>query len=228
MKLTKKAAIVLLSVSVLSACSNDKLMEEVEKTKKKNSEKQELQDQNKEELDKKQKEIIESNEKPIEDVIKESEMDKSKVISDGTNVKIKDNYTDENELAIYVGKVLFEFYTFSQSPEDFYQFLKDYGSPRIHEETVKDKDTGVLIFENVQSIYKQQKIQQESYVLSKVMLSKNKKEGYFYRKIKSNKGDEYYITSLVKENGVWKYSEDSPSPPFEVEEEKVLDENKGE
>ena len=47
-----------------------------------------------------------------------------------------------------------------------------------------------------------------------VNLDRFKRQGYFYRKVLSTEGINYFITSIYKEDGAWKYITDEPSDPF--------------
>lgn len=220
-----KLVVLLTSVSVLFACSDSKFVEEGEKNV--NASKVVVKEREKElkELEKKQKEIYEEMEKPLDEVIQENELDSLEIMED-TNVTTKEYYEDENEFGKFVGQVLIDFQNLTISPEDYYNFMDHHASKKAKAEMVEKKEEQIRVYNNIQTIFKNQKVKRESYVLSKVTLIQSQKEGYFYRKVSTDKGDEYFITTIVSEDGVWKYEQDQPSPPFIIDN--VMAEEKGE
>jgi len=221
----KSIAVLLTTVSVLFACSNSKFVEEGEKNVNAgNAEVKEREKQLKE-LEEKQKKIYEDMEKPLDEVIQENELD-SKELMEDTTVAIKASYEDENEFGKLVGQVLYNFHNQTISTEDYYNFMNQYASKNAKGEMAKNKEDQIMVYDNIQTIFKNQKIKREAYSLSKVTLTESHKEGYFYRKVTTDKGDEYFITTIVNEDGVWKFDQDHPSPPFIIED--VMLEEKGE
>jgi len=220
-----KLIVLFTTVSVLFACSESKFVEEGEKNV--NAGEAEVKEREKElkELDQKQKEIYEDMEKPLDEVIQENELD-SKELMENTTVATKDSYDDENEFGKLVGQVLYNFQNLTISPEEYLNFMNQYASKNAKAEMVEKKEEQIAVFTSIQAIFKNQKVKRESYVLSKVTLTESQREGYFYRKVSTDKGDEYFITTIVNEDGVWKFDQDQPSPPFIIED--VMVEEKGE
>lgn len=204
-------------VILLSSCSN-KLVDEAIKTQEMNQIKIEEEEIKLEEEKEEQRELYKSMEKPLEEVIQENALDQKKVINQEEDISEKTNFTDETEFALYVSSVLFDFRNGTISPEEYFSFLSKHSAKDIKKEFPTDKETALLIYSNIQSLFKDNDIKPESYITSEVTLNASKKEGHFYRKILTNKGEEFYITTIVKEDGQWKFSDDSPSPPFEIQE----------
>lgn len=203
----------------LTAC-NDKLVQEAKKTDQNNALATEEKKRDQEDLEKKQEEILKELEKPIDEVISNNELDQVDLLS-LSNFQVKDSYENPSELAIHAGETLFRFYKGDMDPEEFYQFLMKYGSESMRAD-LQDKENSILIFENVQSLYREKNPGIDSFVITTPILSGTKKEAYFYRKVVSKTSEEFNISTLVLEDGAWKFKEDSPSPPFEISKEEEL------
>lgn len=205
------SSLLLLSIS-LYGCAQDSLVKEAQKTDQEN--KQKLVEKNKKEaaVSKKEETIYKKMKKPINEVIKENNLDTEKVI--GKNVLKKDKYTDPKEMAKYTGMILNKFYSLQITPQEFYDFIHLYGSKDANK-ALPHKEDAISVLSVIQSQFKVQGIDYKDYILTDVTLNKMQNEAYFYRKSVSKSGEIYNITTLVKEDGVWKYQEDSPSPPFD-------------
>ncbi|MDC3424289.1 hypothetical protein NC797_07175 [Aquibacillus sp. 3ASR75-11] len=210
----KGISIWLLTIILLVGCNSDKL---VDKAKEMNSTNDETNQKVEKELKEKNEELYKQLERPLDEVIQDNDLDQVEVIKNEEDVQVKTSYSNANEFAKYAGKQLYMFQTLELTPNGFYEFLKSHASSSRLKKMVKEKDSAILVFTNVQSLYKQNGTP-NSYQLSKVNFNRNKREGYFYRKIIKNTTEEFYITTIVKEDGVWKFEEDSPSPPFEIKE----------
>lgn len=216
-----KRAILTLSVTAiaLTAC-NDKIVQEANNTSENNEIEVKEKQKKDEELQKKQEEILKDLEKPLDEVISNNELDQVTLLP-LSETEMKETYKNPSELAIHVSDVLFKFYKGELTPEEFYQFLKKYGSKSV-KENLTDKENSIIIYQNVQSLYREKNPDIESFVITEPVLSGSKKEAYFYRKVTSPLGEEYNVTTLVLEGGSWKFLEDSPSPPFEILKEDEL------
>lgn len=205
------SSLLMLSIS-LYGCAQDSLVKEAQKTEQENKQKLEEKNRNVAAVSKKEETIYKKMEKPIDEVIKEDNLDKEKVID--KNVLKKDEFTDPKEMAKYTGVILNKFYSLQITPQEFYDFIQLYGSKDAIK-ALPQKEDALNVLSVIQSQFKDQGIDYKDYVITDVTLNKMKDEAYFYRKSITKSGKIYNITTLVKENGIWKYQEDSPSPPFD-------------
>jgi hypothetical protein len=196
----------------LSGCAGDSFTEGAKKTESKNIEAKKEKKKKETDKAKNQKEFYKNLEKPMGEVIKENDLDHVKLM-DSIEFTQKDQYDDVNEFAKYAGHMLYQFYTLQVTPAQYYDFLKKYGSKNNLKKIPTEEDA-INILTSLQDMFKKQNITGENYVLSEVVFDRLKREGHFYRKVLTTNGEEYFITTMVKENGHWKYDEDSPSPPF--------------
>jgi hypothetical protein len=200
----------LFSGLLLVGCSNDEFKEEVEKVKKENKQLSEEQQSAKDqkELEKFYKQF----EKPINELLPNTQLDEVQVV-EPTEVVKRDKYEDGNEFSNFVAQVLYQFYTLQISPEDYYTFLQKYGSENTLKNLPKNENA-ITALTTIQDMYKNQNINGDSYVLTKVVYDRFKTEGHFYRKVITTNGEEYFITTIVKEKNGWKYENDEPAPPY--------------
>lgn len=206
------------SFSIVGGCSNDNFEKEAERVKKVKEESK-VDSNAEKEKEKKQEKMYKDMEKPLDEVILENDLDSVKEMANNEVVK-KDHYEDPNEFAKYAANVLYGFYTASITPEQYYEFQKLYGSKDMVDELPTEKDA-IVILTTIQDMYKKQNITGEEYTLTQVELDHLQREGTFYRKVLTTNGEEYFITSIKKEDKGWKFVEDSPSPPYtEMEEQK--------
>ncbi|EFV74562.1 hypothetical protein MKY20_24915 [Cytobacillus sp. FSL W8-0315] len=171
--------------------------------------------------EKKQGELKDSKEKeeqerPVNEVVYENELDTLKEV-ENLDYKNLEEYKDAAEFSKFVADALYKFYTVQLSPENYYEFLLQYGTESV-KESLPSKDDAVTVFSSLQDLYLKQNINGESYTLTNVTFNRLKNEGSFYRKVLTTNGEEYFISIIQKENGVWKYADDSPSPPYEVQD----------
>jgi len=158
-----------------------------------------------------------------EEIVQENKFEEA-VVQENIEVEHKDAYHDPDEFSKFVAEILFNFYNRGIKAENYYEFLLKYGSESVIE-NLPTKEDAIAVYESIQSHYHEQNIMLDSYQITEVKLNHSETEGYFYRKVISTNGTEYFISTIVKENGVWKFLEDGPSPPFEeVENEKYIDE----
>lgn len=159
-------------------------------------------------------EFYKEYEKPILDSLQENELDELEEIDKNESVSKEINEKDPELFAQYVATILFSFENGELKAEQYYDFLSKYGSEKVVNDLPKDKHDGVHIFENIQELYKESNSAANDYTLSKLQYSQGKVEAYFYRKVLRDKKEEFYITTIVKEGGIWKFSDDSPSAPY--------------
>lgn len=195
---------------ILIGCSNSAFEKEEQRVKKIKDETLMADDETKKE--KKQDNVYKELEKPLEEVILENDLDPRSEV-ESTQVAKKEHYEDANEFAKYAAGILYEFYTITISPEEYYEFLMNYGSKEVIKE-LPTKNDAIVILTTLQDMFKKQNITGETYTLTNVELDRFKRNGTFYRKVLTTNGEEYFITSITKENKGWKYVEDSPSPPY--------------
>lgn len=208
---------------LLSACTEDELVKKAMEMKEE-QDKEEIAAENEEKkVAEKQKEILENLEKPINEVLKDNELEKQDILNEENSITVKESFSDPTDFARLTGKMLFEFNNSSITPEEYYTFLEKFGSKQVYEDLLKDKKNAIMIFENIQNIMKEQRVENSSYVLTQISLNQNGKEAYFYRKVSSDNEDQYYITTLVLEGVEWKYDSDEPSLPFEEDSEKIIE-----
>jgi hypothetical protein len=212
MRIRKKAMIpFVLGCVLLSGCSNG-FTDEVKKNEMKNQEIQKEKKQKEDAKNKAQTDFYKGKEKPLNEVVKENDLDTVKVMSTIDYVE-QDQYQDANEFAKYVAHMLYGYYTLQVSPEQYYSFLQKYGSDASLKKLPTEKDA-LTVIASVQDMFKKQNITGESYVLTEVTFNRMKNEGMFYRKVLTTNGEQYFATTIVKENGQWKFDEDGPAPPF--------------
>ncbi|RHW35976.1 hypothetical protein D1B31_17970 [Neobacillus notoginsengisoli] len=227
MKYKKRIFTSFLAASLLlTGCFNSKFEEEAKRVKQKKEELQKEEKANKSKSQKEEVDFYKKLEKPLEETILENDLDEVKEM-DTKEVQEKPVFEDGTEFAQYTGKVLYEFYTQQITPEEYYKFLKSYGSISVNEELPTEKDA-LTILATIQDMFKKQNITGDGYKITQVEFNHSKRNGTFYRKVTTTNGEEYFLTSIIKENGGWKYVEDSPSPPYslsDAEEGQAEDEN---
>jgi outer membrane murein-binding lipoprotein Lpp len=205
-----------LSSLVVAGCNN-KIVKEAEDVSESNKKLETNVAEKQEEKEKKAQDLYKDLEKPIDEVVEAVEKEKMKQVD--TNVVEKASYEDPNEFSKKVAKVLYEFTTGKMSSENYYEFQKASASKSYIEQYLPEEKEGLLFVKNVQSLLIQKTPELEDrYTLTQVSINRTKTEGHFYRELTTIKGEKlYYISTIVKEDGVWKFQDDSPSPPFEKE-----------
>lgn len=205
-----------LATLLVTGCNN-KIVKEAEDVSESNKKLETSVAEEQEEKEKKVKDLYKDLEKPIDEVVEAVEKEKMKQVD--TKVIEKEFYEDPNEFSKKVAKVLYEFTTGEMSSEGYYEFLKANASNSYIEQYLPEKKEGLLFVKNVQSLLIQKTPElEDKYILTQVSINRTKTEGHFYRELTTVKGEKmYYISTIVKEDGVWKYQDDSPSPPFEKE-----------
>ncbi|MGG1594773.1 hypothetical protein [Terribacillus saccharophilus] len=199
-----------LTLVFLVGCS-DSFVEKAKETQGKQVEDNETEDiKSEQELENFYKEY----EKPISDSLQENDLDELEEIEKNESVSKDINEKDPELFAQYVAAILFSFENGELKAEQYYEFLSKYGSDKVVADLPKDKHDGVHIFESIQELYKESNPAAKDYTLSKLQYSQGKVEAYFYRKVLRDKKEEFYITTIVKEDGIWKFSDDSPSAPY--------------
>jgi hypothetical protein len=214
MKCIIKLSIGILTIFSLVGCS-DSFTENAMKVNENNLKEQKSSEEAAKKQQEKQKELYKSMEKPLKEVIKENDLDKKNLLT--KKLVVQEEYTDEKEFAKYVGKILFDLHHSKISPEEYYKFLQKYGSQNA-KNAMPTKEDAIALLSGIQDYYKSKQIIGHEYFISDVTLNKTKREGYFYRKVITNIGEEYFITTIVKEGEKWKFEEDSPSAPFEIQQ----------
>ncbi|NRD81111.1 hypothetical protein HPT25_27860 [Bacillus sp. BRMEA1] len=210
----------LLGVSIgstifLAGCSQDafskKANDEINRNKMAVDKRKEEQEKSKDDANK----IYKKLEKPISEDIKEIDKDK-RTEQNISNIPMKDTYSDPNEMALRISKEIFDFSTGKTDVNQYYDFLMKYGSKTFIQEFLPNEEKGKSFLTNVQEAIKSQKGYGIKYTITTVDLNKAEDEGNFYRKVTLNTNEEaYFITTIVNENGSWKFSEDNPSPPYQ-------------
>jgi len=203
---------VLTATVLLFGCA-DSFVEEARKQHEESQKQKEEEMQIEKEKEREQKEFYEDIESPVEEIVEENKIDVV-AIQKPMDIVEKEQYDDPNEFSQYVSKILYEFYTLKLSPEKYYDFLIKYAS----EETKKQlpsAENATTVYSAIQDLFRQQSIKGEGYEISEVVFDRFKRSGYFYRKLSTTNGNEYYITTITLEKDGWKFVDDSPSPPFE-------------
>ncbi|WP_157076603.1 hypothetical protein [Sutcliffiella cohnii] len=202
----------LMLVVLLTGCLNDRIVQEA---KNKNQSKEESSNEELVPQSSDEEEKVDEITKTIEEALEEIEKDKRTIIPG--EFEIKDKYDDETEFAGFVSEQLFKFYNLDLSPKAYYEFLIKHGSTRMKEEleVLNNEIDGIAFLTNIQGLMKDRELAGSHYEITEVELNGGKSEAHFYRKVMAYGNASYYITTIVKENGVWKYLEDSPSPPFD-------------
>ncbi|MEN0651317.1 hypothetical protein NSQ82_20295 [Caldifermentibacillus hisashii] len=205
--------IIIASMLLVNGCSDGKFIEEAKQTKEQNQKAQVNKEKEEKERVAREKELYESMEKPIDEVIQENDLDKVELNSDN-NIKEMSTYEDANEFSKYAAKILYDFYTSQIDPKGYYDFIKNYASKETIAELPSEADA-INLYSTLQNMYKQKNITGDGYIITNVIYDSNQRGGYFYRKLTTTNGVEYFITTITKEGDGWKFVEDSPSPPFE-------------
>lgn len=210
MKYQLKVFSALVATSLFLTACNSKFDEEAERVNKLKNEAKETssKDSDQEQLKEQYKEM----EKPLDEVIMENDLDKVQEVP-SIEVEVKSEYQDPVEFSKFVSQKLYNFYISQITPEEYYKFLTEYGSERVISELPTEKDA-ISILKSIQDMFKQQNITGESYTLTNIALNRLKNEGSFYRKVITTNGDEYFVTIIKKEDGLWKYEDDGPAPPY--------------
>lgn len=214
-----------LAALVLSGCGQNKISEETKKVDDQNKKNEQKVDANKGKTLVQQEKFYKKYEKPIDQSVKEVNADKVQVITQRDVTQPLPEYKDPVEFAKYTGKILYGFYTLQISPEQYYQFLKQYGSTSVIKSLPSEEDS-IKVFTSLQEMFKKKNTEGKDYELTVPVLDRLKQEGHFYRKTTTIQGDEYFQTTIVKEQGVWKYSADGTAPPYEVSSPGTQETNK--
>lgn len=199
-----------LTLVFLVGC-NDSFVEKAKETQGKQVENNETEvDKSEQELE----EFYKEYEKPISDSLQENDLDELEEMNKNDSASKEINENDPELFAQYVATILFSFENGELKAEQYYDFLSRYGSEKVVNDLPKDKHDGVHIFESIQDLYKENNPAAKDYSLSELQYSQGNVEAYFYRKVLRDKNEEFYITTIVKEGGIWKFSDDSPSGPY--------------
>lgn len=200
---------------ILAGCSNDKFAQKANEQIEKNQKALDGQKASEQKIRDKASNIYKEMEKPLNEVVKDNELDKreEQVLE---AIPMKDSYIDPNELALRIGKELFEFNSGISDADQYYEFLSKHASTTFKQKWIPNEKEGKLFLHNIQEVLKKQKTHAVKYLVTQVELNPASDEGNFYRKETLNTEEEiYYITTIVKEKGSWKLQDDSPSPPYE-------------
>jgi hypothetical protein len=195
-------------VLLMSGCTNEKFKEEVAKTEKANLENRQKQDDGAgENID---HETYSKLVKPLGEVIKENELDSVNTV-EVIDISPDLTFDSASDFAQYSARVLYEFYTFQITSEDYYTFLIQHGSETTVQELPSKEDV-LMILNNLQAMHKD--VRGENYELTEIEFNRLQNEGHFYRKVVTSYGNEYFITTIKKEENRWKFVQDEPSPPY--------------
>jgi len=206
-----KFFILLLASSIsIVGCSNDAFEKEEQRVKNVKEENKLAADDTKE--DKKKDKMYQDMEKPLDEVILENDLDPATEVESIETTK-KEHFVDAAEFSKYTADILYKFYTLAISPEEYYDFLMNYGSIEVIKELPTKKDA-IVILSTIQEMYRNQNITGESYTITNIEFDRFNRNGTYYRKLLTTNGEEYFITTITKEDTGWKYVEDSPSPPY--------------
>ncbi|GKU84328.1 MULTISPECIES: hypothetical protein [Niallia] len=200
---------------ILTGCTNgDPLVKEAKKINE-SQKKEESQQGNNEQSDKELQEFYEEQAKPMEEVIEEMDKEEATLLTTDKDIEAKEEFTDVEEFARYTADILYKFQTLQLDARTYYQFMKTYGTEELKNSLPQEEDA-IAIYKSIQDAYLKENMHGESYQVTKPVLDRLGRNGYFYREVLSTKGEEYFITTIIKEDGSWKYSSDDLSPPFEV------------
>jgi Na+-transporting methylmalonyl-CoA/oxaloacetate decarboxylase gamma subunit len=207
----------------LSACMPSKFQEEIEETEKKNSEvkkekeKEEVTPENVE-LSKEQKEALdELEDKSNEEALFENDLDIRKELNIQVPEK-RSSYENPEELSQYISYLFFAYHKGEMKPETFVDELL----PHAHEEFLKLLPTNQKNQIETFTVLQETNLKAlpspiASYVITDIQYQERAGEAMFYRKyVLQNIEEIYYITTIKKEDNVWKLFDDSPAPPYEV------------
>lgn len=200
---------------LLTGCLNSSFEDEAKRVKERKEELRKEEKENKNKSEKALNEYYKGQEKPLEEAILENDLDEVKEI-DPSEVSEKSKFEDAMKFAQYTSRILYEFYTQQISPEQYYNFLISHGSSNVKEELPSEKDA-ITILSALQDMYKKRNITGDGYKLTTIEFDRLKRDGTFYRKVSTTNGEEFFITTIIKEDEGWKYVEDSPSPPYILE-----------
>lgn len=201
---------------ILTGCTNgDPLVQEAKKIKESQQKEEEQQVNNEQQSDKQLQEFYEEQAKPIEEVIEEMDKEEATLLINDKEVEAKEEFTDVEEFVRYTADILYKFQTLQLDAKTYYHFMTTYGTEELKKNLPHEEDA-VAIYKSIQDAYLKENIHGESYQVTKPVLDRLGRNGYFYREVLSTKGEEYFITTIAKEDGAWKFSSDDFSPPFEV------------
>lgn len=210
--LIKRLTPVLVGSSLFLVGCGDPLTNQAIQSQQKQAEQVKKEDQAKKNLNK----LYDSLKTKPKDAVKNTPVETKRLINQ--KVINRNSYSDPVEFAAFVAKEIFEFRNNSISPQDYYTFLKKFGAKKVgadaQQPVLKKKSVAIPYLSNLQSIIQQQGVAGTSYKLTELTFNATKKQAYFYRKVSSQSGDNYFITTIVLENGQWKFYEDNSSPGF--------------
>lgn len=207
---------VISTILVLTAC-NSKVVEEAKKIEEESSNKE-----NEEEILEKQLEELEKNKVTVEDAVENiNKQREEKKTLEAKYVEEKESFTDIEEFSQYVARILYEFFVYEITAEEYYDFLTKHGS-RVLLKNMDPQNKDVIIegYNHAQNLLKQEGVSFQGYSLSETTLDETGIYGYFYRSLHKEDGTEtHYITTIVKEGNEWKFDKDNLSAGYNEEKE---------
>lgn len=204
------------SLLLITGCGGDAIVQKAEAVK--NSQKHAVK-QKKD--DKKSKENL-YNSLAVDPEIAADQNEKETVgVVSSNDVETKSSYTDPKEFARFVAKKVFDFRNGALRPEGYYSFIKVYGASKMNgigsQDIYKSSDTAIPFLTNLQNLIKEKNVVGHSYKLSELKFSKTGNQAYFYRAVNTSSEENDFITTIMKENDIWKFYDDRPSPGFNEE-----------
>lgn len=149
----------------------------------------------------------------VEDAVEA--LEKEEVLTGSNSVVVKDSYNNPDELATYVGKVLFDFYKGEMTPEQYLTFINKFGSEDMKANNLTgNPEDDVEIVKAIQEASATQTINYAKYEISGAVIDESGDEALVYRRIQLANGTfHFFKTVLKKEEGNWYFDSDDASNP---------------
>lgn len=212
----KYYATLFLVIIFLTAC-NDRIIDEAEGI-------QQLKDNEvieQEDLRDKQMEALKENETSIHEAVEialEQREEKSKV-EIAENIVEKEKFTNEEEFAQYVAKIMYDFQTQEMTAEEYYNFIMNHGS-RVLLSNFDEVNKNLTIegFSSSQNKMNEHDLEYRGYSLSEITLDEPEIYGYFYRTVIRGEEELNFLTAIVRQGDKWKFDSDVPSIGYKEKE----------
>lgn len=216
-KLIKISLLAVSATLILSACSSSRLLNSAEKVEEGNNKEtveERVEREYKEQIAKWEKDYVKFD-KTVDEAVDEVEKE---VVGEKVNIGLvmKDKYTDPREMAKFTSEMLFKFTNGDLTPQEYIEFIKNYGSATMLESTLTlNADKDLALITTIQNRILDAGIKYSNYELSTPNVVGN--EITFYRKMVTTDGKEaYFKTKLIKNNdGILFYEMDDMSYPVQ-------------
>lgn len=132
----------------------------------------------------------------------------------------KASFQDPIEFSQYISYLFFAYYAGQIKPKDFNAEISSYAHEEFLNLLPKKEEAKIETFKQLQKMYiGQLRSPIKSYVITEPEYQERAGEAVFYRKFILKNGEEIYSVTVIKKEGdKWTLLDDSPSPPYEVQQ----------